>query len=1282
MTVSTDQLSGGASADVTRTADNYADLLRLSPVPMVLCDRAGKIALINIEAATLFSAPGEAGLVGQSFDRFFSPTAVSRYNGMVRALALAGERTAAQTAQLSCVEPGGRTFQVEASIKPAIWDGQSATIWALTDLTPISDVLDQKNTDLTRLVDAVGSISEGFAVFGPDGTLLSFNENYRRKTWPLLSDYIRVGLSIEDIIRETIHRNVWGPTGLNVEELVSEALARHAKVPSVHEINYPDGRCIRQSKRPTADGGIVAVYSDITDLRRREARIEEAQERHRRLLETLPDGVTILSGGKFAYVNPAAIRILGARTHTDLVGRAAVDLVPPEKRAEFLAVIEGVMNERRSAEPTEQRRLRLDGRIIQVELRHTYILWNAKPAVLTVVRDLTEQKRSEHVLQETEERYLSIASNLPGAVYQRVLHPDGSVSYPYLSRGVIETHGLEADQVRRSGSLLLRAIHPDDRERFSAALQESAEGLTAFDIEVRNIRPDGRVVWVRSVARTRRRDDGAIVWDGIFVDITARKFAEARAAQTYQWLTDAINALSEGFVLWDDNDRLVLWNEKFLQFHPQREELAKTGVSFEVVIDRATENFRSAFGDAVAMKWRAERIRRFKEASGSYEMQTSTNRWMMLTERKTREGYTVGVYSDITERKRAEEELRESEERYRRVVELSPDAIVVHLQGDIVYVNDTAAKIFGAPSADDLVGRNILDLVIPDDHISVLNRRNRIDEGDSSVFTRFRYRCLDGTVRHCESALSQFVWKGEDAYLVIVRDIEDRVAAERQQAIFTAVLHQAPDAIEIASPEFMVRYVNPAHEKMTGYEAGEVVGESTGVSRSLLPAGSEPPGVRRDKLESGQVWSGILSASRKDGSSYQQEATISPVFGSDGTIESFVAIKRDITERMNTEHALRESEERYRKLLSLSPDAVYVHVDSRIVLANEAAVRVFGAVDEADFLGRSIMDLIHPDYLPIVSENQKRAIEEGVETLRLDQLRLRVDGSEFWANVSITPLNWQGERGSLVIARDISEQRRAEEDLLHAMEATEIANRSKSEFLANMSHELRTPLNAIIGFSEIMRSEMFGPVGDGKYVEYVHNIHESGLHLLAVINDILDLSKVEAGKLTPHLTTVGLTETVENSVRMFDRMAEGAGVSIETLLPSNLPEMVVDQRMLNQMLMNLLSNAIKFTPTGGRVRLKVLGPHFGAVEIAVIDNGIGIRREDIDRILEPFVQMESALEKKNRGTGLGLPLTRSLAELHGGHFRIWSRVGLGTICILRLPLAPPREIAPEATEDA
>jgi len=229
------------------------------------------------------------------------------------------------------------------------------------------------------------------------------------------------------------------------------------------------------------------------------------------------------------------------------------------------------------------------------------------------------------------------------------------------------------------------------------------------------------------------------------------------------------------------------------------------------------------------------------------------------------------------------------------------------------------------------------------------------------------------------------------------------------------------------------------------------------------------------------------------------------------------------------------------------------------------------------------------------------------------------------------------------------------------------ANRSKSEFLATMSHELRTPLNAVIGFSDILKKQMFGPLGNDKYTDYVNDIHRSGSHLLSIINDILDLAKAESGKLELDERKVDLVDIIERCIRMCHGPAQSGKVRV---VPPPVLHSVyarVDERLIFQLILNLCSNAVKFTREGGEVRFTVAASQEEGIVIKVIDTGIGIPQEDIPRVLRPFEQVESSLARRHGGTGLGLPYAERLAQMHGGKLSIESELGKGTTAILSLP---------------
>jgi PAS domain S-box-containing protein len=270
-----------------------------------------------------------------------------------------------------------------------------------------------------------------------------------------------------------------------------------------------------------------------------------------------------------------------------------------------------------------------------------------------------------------------------------------------------------------------------------------------------------------------------------------------------------------------------------------------------------------------------------------------------------------------------------------------------------------------------------------------------------------------------------------------------------------------------------------------------------------------------------------------------------------------------------------------------------------------------------------------------------------------------------WSNVALPDA--QGQVAMIVcIGFDITEQRAAEITLIDAKNDAELANRAKSEFLANMSHELRTPLNAILGFSEIIRDRQFG-ADVARYAEYAAHIHDSGEWLLSLISDVLDMAKLEAGKMTLVEEVTDLGQIIHGCLRMVSVRAAEGGVSLVPMLPTEPVRLLADQKCVKQILLNLLSNAIKFTPAGGCIKLEVTNPRQDGVRLVVTDTGCGIPASSMRQLFQPFHQVDSPMTRGRSGTGLGLAITKRLTELHGGTIGVESNPGSGTIVTVALP---------------
>ncbi len=377
---------------------------------------------------------------------------------------------------------------------------------------------------------------------------------------------------------------------------------------------------------------------------------------------------------------------------------------------------------------------------------------------------------------------------------------------------------------------------------------------------------------------------------------------------------------------------------------------------------------------------------------------------------------------------------------------------------------------------------------------------------------------------------------------------------------------------------------------------------------------------------------------------------------------------------------LRDSEAQFRAIANNSPTKIHIKdTKGRYLLVNKVAEQLFGVTD-ADARGKTARDLFPTDLADEFEDHDRQVLESG-RVIEQEEYWELPDGTHTFLTFKFPIFDDAGKLLALgAIGTDITDRKRSEQELRISKEQAELANRSKSEFLANMSHELRTPLNAIIGFSEMILNRLHGPVGDAKYLEYAEDINRSGVHLLELISDILDLSKVEAGKVELAEEPLDVVAAVEGCLTLVRERAFQGSVELTRDFADDLPRLFADKRRLKQILINLLSNAIKFTPAGGKVSAKVWArPETGFV-FHISDTGIGIALKDIPTALAPFRQVDGPLDRRYEGTGLGLPLTKSLIEMHGGSLDLQSTVGLGTTVVVRFPAE--RMVADEPVSDA
>jgi PAS domain S-box-containing protein len=666
------------------------------------------------------------------------------------------------------------------------------------------------------------------------------------------------------------------------------------------------------------------------------------------------------------------------------------------------------------------------------------------------------------------------------------------------------------------------------------------------------------------------------------LELSLRELSEARDKATLAQtrLTDALESISEGFFLFDADDRMVLCNPRYRELYPGLADLMRPGLEFEHLIKTVVERGIVADAGARPQEWVEQRLARHRNPRGPFLHHQWDGRWIQISERKTQDGGTVGVFTDVTELKRREEELAaardEATEAQRRLV----DAI------------ETISEGFSLYDADD--------------KLVIYNRRYRDMHGTGSI------------------------------------DVVNKGVS------FETILRNAAASGEICDAE----------------------GHVEAWFAERLARHRDPKGPHVQRRSDGR-WIRINERKTDDG----------------GTVATYT----DITDMKQAEQAIQESEQRLRVIAEAAPMAVLIVTfdDGIIRYANQRFSEMF-EVEGSSALGLKAKTL-YAD--PQHREHVMGALTEHGHVEGMEVLFKRAGGEEFWALMASQRVQFEGRPAMITGLADISDRKRMEGELHKAIWTSEQATRAKSDFVASMSHELRTPLNAIIGYSEILLEDAQSAGRESETAD-LRKIQDAGKHLLGLIDNILDLSKIEAGKMTLYLETFELRPMIDGVAATVTALARKTGNALVVNCADEVGTTHSDVTKVRQILFNLLSNACKFT-RNGTITLTALRDTDEAgdwIEFQVGDTGIGMTPDQQAKVFEAFTQADDSTTRAYGGTGLGLAITKSFCRLMGGDVTLTSEAGKGTVFVVRLPAvtraasdiaisaAEKRSEAPQVTE--
>ena len=729
----------------------------------------------------------------------------------------------------------------------------------------------------------------------------------------------------------------------------------------------------------------------------------------------------------------------------------------------------------------------------------------------------------------------------------------------------------------------------------------------------------------------------------------------------------------DAIVVINENHRIIEANQRFADM---------LGYEPEEVPGLSTWDYEATMNEAMIR----ELFPDFSQVNSVFESRHRRKDGSIFDVEVTTAGASIGGRScvlafsrDITARKEAERQLRQSEKHFRALFELSRDGFILA---------DHEGRFLDANKAYcDMTGYSWPELRALGDFYAITPEKWRkwqrediwtklFVTGDTGVYQK-EYIHKDGHVFPVE--LRDFAVHDDNGQVKcawgIVRDISERVRTEERMRRLMQMVEQSPACIVMTDTQGNIEYVNPKFTELSGYTFAEVRGQNPRILGSGYKTPEEYAELWRT-IESGKQWRGEFRNRHKDGSLYWEAALISPIMDPDGRITHYMALKEDITLRRRTEEELRKSEINFRKIVDILPQLVsYADRDLRYRFVNAAYSSFFAG---RELVGLTVPEVVGEEAFEVARKHVQQVFEG--KTVHYGAMLPYSEMGERFVDVYLIPdYSSQGEvEGYYAILNDLTHLKKIEDSLRLAKDEAEAANKLKSEFLANMSHEIRTPLNGIIGMLQLMQSTEL----DAEQHECLLTAIKSSERLTRLLSDILDISKIEADRLVFREHPFDIGDVDKALGELFGQAVKEKGIEYSFRVDPRTPEKVMgDEARLVQVLFNLVGNSLKFTEAGSVcVDVTMLPFTAGAplrLLFSVVDTGPGISEQTQRDIFEPFIQSDGSYTRRHQGVGLGLTIVRKLVQRMGGSLCLESDLGQGTAIHVSLPLGLASEVARE-----
>ncbi|VVB97629.1 Methanogenesis regulatory histidine kinase FilI [uncultured archaeon] len=866
----------------------------------------------------------------------------------------------------------------------------------------------------------------------------------------------------------------------------------------------------------------------------------------------------------------------------------------------------------------------------------------------------------ERRLKETKERFTTTLKSISDAV----IATDSKGCMKFMNPAAQALTGWE----------LKAAEGKHLEEIFNIMIEElvAVQGSPGFEYRTILISRNGTKIPIEGSRAPIKDDKGNITGTVIvFRDITRRKKAEEALRHQGEHFRLLIENISDVITILKEDGTISYQSPSIEHVTGYKPEELIGRNAFELIYPEDLQHVLGAFNEGIRNPESTKSVEyRFRHKNGSWIFFESIGKSLLDNNEP---GRVIVNSRDITDRKRAEEAFRESEEQIRLLLNSTAEAIYgIDLNGNCTFCNPACLHILGYERPNALISKNMHALI----HHSRPDGRP-YDVKECHIFQAFR----KGKGVHIEN---EVLWRKDGSSfpaeywsypirrnnavvgaVITFFDITERRQAEEKvyetSRYARGLIEASLDPLVTISKEGIITDVNHATELVTGTKREMLIGSD------FLDYFTEPEKAKKgykEAFENGFVRDYPLAIRHSSGKVTDVLYNAAVYKDAAGNVAGVFAAARDITDRKRAEEALHRSEEKYRTMIENSNDMIWtLDKQGNFVYYNKRAEEVSG-YDLSERIGKSFAPIIVPEDLSRINEIFLDTISGKPQQYEVNIYKK--DRSILTLSVNTAPIFESGEVvGTVSFGRDITEQKKTEEIRIEKERLAGIS-RAKSEFLANMSHELRTPLNAIIGFSELLKNKVAGELTE-KQGHYVENVIISSRHLLSLINDILDLSKIEAGKIELQIENIPIPAIIDVSTTLINEKAIKHNITLKKELDPGLDYIEADPQRFKQILFNLLSNAVKFSKDSGIVTITAKKEGVMA-KFQVRDTGIGIKEENLGKLFKAFEQLESGISKAYEGTGLGLSITKKLVELHGGTITAESKYGEGSTFTFLIPI--------------